>query len=116
MVVSMRSARASIRFLIRGGVPYVDAHGLKIPRDPSSMQLDVDEVLERLEVVGLPDETVKIAIEAHSKGGRRKAIFEIQIDRRGTEYLATIFPDLRQLMDAVDFDAATAPAADESKN
>lgn len=114
MVVSMRSARASIRFLIRGGVPYVDAQGLKIPRDPSSMQLDVDEVLERLEVVGLPEKTVKIAIKAQRKGGRRKAIFEIQIDRTGTEYLATIFPDLRQLMDAVDF--ASPPAADESKN
>lgn len=50
------------------------------------------------------------------KGGRRKAIFETQIDRTGAEYLATTFPDLRQLMDAVDFDGVTAAVPDESKN
>lgn len=47
-------------------------------------------------------------MKAQRMGGRRKAIFEIQIDRTGTEYLATIFPDVSQLMDAVDFDAVTA--------
>lgn len=39
------------------------------------MQLDVDGVFERFEVVDLPGETVKIAIKARRKGGRRKAIF-----------------------------------------
>lgn len=89
--------------MLRAGVPYVDDEGLKIPRDPSSVQLNVDEVLERLQVLGLPEDAWRVATQVKVKNGKRKPLFEIQIDRRGTEYLAQTFPDLRLLMDAIKF-------------
>jgi len=92
---SLRSARESVRWLIKSGRVQVGVDGLFIRRDPrkSPNQLDVDEVLDRLEVLGVPSGSIKIAMMQDKRG----PFFEIQIDNDGLDHLVDIYPVLIDL-------------------
>lgn len=92
--VSLRSARESVRWQIKAGSVYLDADGLKIPRDPirSPSQLDVDEILERLEVLGVPETEIFIAIIRRKD---RSSYFEVRVTNAGTHVLAPMYPQLQ---------------------
>jgi len=89
---SLRSARESFRWLITNGGVQVGIEGLFIRRDsrrPPS-QLDVDEVLDRHEVLGVPNDSICIAFMQKKRG----PFFEIQVDNTGLDHLAEIYPIL----------------------
>lgn len=92
--MSLRSARESVRWLIKAGSVYFDDDGLKIPRDPtrSPSQLDVDEVLERLEVLGVPEAEISVAIMRRKD---RSSYFEVRVTNAGVDVLAPMYPQLQ---------------------
>lgn len=98
--VSLRSARESVRWLIKAGGVYLDADGLKIPRDPirSPSQLDVDEILERLDVLGVPEAEISIAIMSRKD---RSSYFEVRVTNAGTDVLAPMYPQLQAGLQAI---------------
>lgn len=99
-IPSLRSARESFRWLIKTGGVRVSIQGLHIVRDPSSerMLLSVDDVLDRLNVLEVPDHTIAVAVVRTSSG---KAHFEIRVDNVGTDFLSAIYPAISELREAV---------------
>lgn len=97
---SLRSARESVRWLIKSGRVYLDADGLKIPRDPqrSPDQLDVDEVLERLDVLGVPEAEISIAIMRRKD---RSSFLEVRVTNAGVDVLAPMYPQLQAGLQAL---------------
>lgn len=97
---SFRSARTSLRFLFRTRWVSLSPHGLAIVRDPArdaGGQLDVDEILERLEIVGVHGSAIQIAVLA------RPSRFEIRVAMSAVvEVLAPLYPDLRDALERLD--------------
>lgn len=92
---SVRSARESIRWLIKRGGATVSARGLHIERDPRRFpnQLEVDEVYECLEILGVPENTMSLLLKMRGK----HAYFEIHVDNDGLDHLVEIYPILGHL-------------------
>jgi hypothetical protein len=106
--VSLRSARESIRWLIKSGGVHLDSDGLKIPRDPtrSPAQLDVDEILERLDVLGVPEAEISIAVMRRKA---RSSYFEVRVTNAGVDVLAPLYPQLQAGLQAL---SESPPPAD----
>lgn len=94
--VSLKSPRESIRWLMKTGRTYMDKRGLAIPRheNPESDALTVDEVLTRLEVLGIPMVDVRIAILP--KPVWKNYHFEVRVSGESLRALVAIYPTLLQ--------------------